>query len=167
MAWGAFSIVLLLVFLVQTGVVAVLGDSCFDAFLMLALLCGLLLRTHDARIAAWIVGLAEDLGSADALGIHAFTLGLTALLLTYLREIANVNLWWARGLATFLAAWPGQVLYLIHLYYWAGSGSEPFWSLVWSATLTSLLAAAVATPIAGLPGLMQRRRQRRYRSLRM
>jgi cell shape-determining protein MreD len=166
MAWGGFAIALLLVYLLQTGVAAPLAVPYFDAFLVLALLCGLLAPTHDARIAAWIVGLTQDLGSADALGIHAFTLGLSGLLLTHLRGIGNVGVWWVRGLAAFLAAWPGQIIYLLHLHYWAGPGSATLWNLIVDATLTSLVAAALAMLIHGLPWVLRRRR-RRYRTLRI
>jgi len=164
MAWGGFTIALLLVYLVQTGVAGLLGVPYFDAFLVLALLCGFLAPTHDARIAAWIVGLAQDLGSADVLGIHAFTLGLTVLLLTRLREIANINRWWVRGVAGLLAAWPGQAIYLLHLHYWAGPGNTSFWSLILVATLTTLLAAAFAALINSLPWWARRRRYRLSRT---
>lgn len=166
MAWGGFAIALLLAYLLQTGVAAPLDVPYFDAFLVLVLLCGLLAPTHDARIAAWIVGLAYDLGSVDALGIHAFTLGLTGLLLTKLREVGNVRVWWVRGLAAALAAWPGQMIYLLHLHYWAGRGSASFWGLVAEATVTSLVAAALATLINALPGVVHRQR-RRYRAIRL
>ncbi len=166
MAWSGFAIALLLAYLLQTGVVALLGVPFLDAFLVVALLCGLLAPTHDARIAAWIVGLAQDLGSADALGIHAFTLGLTGLLLTHLREIGNVGVWWVRGLAAFLAAWPGQAIYLLHLRYWAGTGSGSLGGLIVAATLASLVAAALAMSINALPGMLHRKR-RRFRSVRL
>ena len=166
MAWRAFWIALLLAYLVQTGVAALLAVPEFDAFLVLALLCGLLAPTYDARIAAWIVGFAQDLGGADALGIHAFTLGLSGLLLTHLREVLNVRVWWVRGLAVFLAAWPGQIIYLMHLHYWAGHAAVSLWSLIVSATLTALFAAVLVTLMSTLPWAIQRRR-RRFRPLRM
>ena len=53
-AWGGFAIALLLAYLVQTGVAAFVPLPYFDAFLVLALLCGLLGMKHDARIAAWM-----------------------------------------------------------------------------------------------------------------
>ncbi|MBU0617054.1 MAG: hypothetical protein KKI02_05005 [Planctomycetes bacterium] len=162
MAWGGFAVALLLAYLVQTGVAAVLNVPYFDAFLVVAVLYGLLAPTYDARIAAWTTGLVYDLGSADVLGIHAFTLGLTGLLLTWLREVGNVGVWWVRILAAFLAAWPGQLVYLLHLHYWAGHGSASLWNLVVMATLTALVAAALATLINALPRLLHRRR-RRYR----
>ena len=166
MAWGGFAIALLLAYLVQVGIAAVLPIQHFDAFLVLALLCGLVGPTHEARLAAWLTGLAQDLGSADALGIHAFTLGLSGLLLTWIREIGNVGVWWVRGLAALAAAWPGQVLYLLHLHYYSSrSDGVSVWSLLLTAACTSLVAAFLATLINALPGAMQR--HRRYRALRM
>lgn len=165
MAWGGFAIALLLTYLVQTGVTALLPVPGVDLFLVLALLCGLLAPTHDARIAAWVVGFAQDLGSVDALGIHAFTLGLSAWLLTYLREIINVRAWWVRALAALLAAWPGQLTYLLHVHYWAGSGDASLGGLLAAATLTAAVAAALAMLINALPGVVRRRR--RFRPLRV
>jgi len=165
MAWGGFIIALLLAFVLQTGVAAPLSVPHFDAFLVLALLCGLLCPTPDARIAGWIVGLVQDLSSADALGIHAFTLGLTVLLLTRIRELGNVSVWWVRAPAALLAAWPPQFIYLLHLRYWAGHTDESFGGLVLSAALTALVAAVLAMLINALPGMMQRKR-RRFRTSR-
>lgn len=163
MRWGGFAFTLLVACLLQMGVTAFLPLPTFDAFLILALLCAVLMRKHDARLAGWIVGFVQDLGSADALGIHAFTLGLTVLLLTHLREVGNMNVWWLRALVAFLATWPPQVLYLAHLYYWPGSGPESFGKLLLSSVLTSALAALIATFITSLPGMLHNRR-RRYRS---
>lgn len=160
MAWGGFALALLLAYLVQVGVATPLDVPGFDAFLLVAVLCGLLAPTHDARIAAWITGLAQDLGSADALGIHAFTLGLTGLLLTWLREVGNVGVWWVRGLAVFLAAWPGQLIYLLHLHL-GGNAAASLWNLVGPAALTSLVAAVLATAIDVLPRLLRHRGRRR------
>jgi cell shape-determining protein MreD len=162
MAWGGFALALVLAYLVQTGVAAALHLPYFDAFLLVAVLCGFLAPTHDARLAAWITGLAQDLGSADALGIHAFTLGLTGLLVTWLREVGNVGVWWVRGMAAFLAAWPGQLVYLLHLHYWTGHASSSLGRLIVTATLTSLVAAVLATLISTAPWLLHRRR-RHYR----
>jgi len=164
MAWGAFVIALLLAYVLQTGVAGLLAVPHFDAFLVLALLCGLLAPTYDARLAAWITGLAQDLGSADVLGVHAFTLGLTGLLLTWLREVGNVSVWWVRVLAAFLAAWPGQLLALLHLYYWwPGHGSASLWSVIATATLTSLVAAVLAMLISALPRVTRRPRRQHHR----
>ena len=165
MAWGGFAIALVFAVLLQVGLAAPLQIPHFDAFLVLALLCGLLCPTHDARIAAWIVGLVQDLSSADALGIHAFTLGLAGLLLTRLRELGNVSVWWVRALAAFIAAWPAQLIYLLHLHYWAGQGDLGAWQLVRSATYTCLVAAVLAMLINALPGMMQRHK-RRFRAAR-
>lgn len=162
MPWGAFAIALVLTYLVQTGVLALFGFRHFDAFLVLALLCGLRAPTYDARIAAWIVGLGQDLGSVDTLGIHAFTLGLTGLLLTYLRRVLNVSVWWVRALAALLAAWPGQVIYQMHLHYYGPAHADvSLGSLLLSATLTALVAAVLAMLIDTLPWVMRRRRRLR------
>ena len=161
MAWGVFAIALLLAYLLQTGVTAMLQLTYFDPFLLLALLCGLLAPTPQARIACWCTGLLQDLGSTDALGVHAFTLGLTGLFLTQLRELGNIGVWWARGLFCFLAAWPGLLIYLLHLHYWAGRGQVTLWSLTGSATLTTLVAAGLAMLICGLPRMLDRKHRRR------
>lgn len=165
MRWGGFAFALLVACVLQKGVLALLPAPApaFDAFLILALLSGLLMRKHDARLAGWLVGFVQDLAGADALGIHAFTLGLTALLITRLREIGNMNVWWMRALVAFIAAWPPQVLYLMHLYYWSGSGSQSFGGLLWTSALTSALAALIVTFINALPWILRSRR-RRYRS---
>lgn len=160
MPWGPFAIALLVVYLIQTGVAALFGFVYFDAFLVLALLCGLLAPSADARLGAWLVGLAQDLDSADALGIHAFALGLTALLLTWLREVLNLGLWWVRLLALVLAGWAGQVIYLTYGQYWIGRGESSFGGLLVSAALTAALAAGLVMLICALPG---RRRSRRWR----
>jgi len=165
MAWGGFAIALLLVYLVQVALAALLRLPALDLFLVLALLCGLLCPTYDARLAAWVTGLAQDVGSADALGVHAFALGLTGLLLTHLREYGNVGVWWIAGLMALAAAWPGQVIYLLHLHYLSGPGLVSFWQLLLAATLTSALGAAIATLINALPWAAhhRRRRQRAFR----
>jgi len=159
MAWSGYAIALLLAYLLQTGVTALFDLPLFDPFLILAIICGLVAPTHDARIAGWITGLAQDLGSADALGIHAFTLGLTAMLLTQMRTFGNVGVWWVAALAGFIAAWPGQFLYLLHLHYWAGGGAVGFLGLLGTATWTAAIAAVFAMLINALPWAMHRRRR--------
>ena len=163
MRWGGFAIALLVACVLQKAVVALLPLRAFDAFLILALLSGTQMRKHDARIAGWLTGFVQDLSSADALGIHAFTLGMTALMMTRLREIGNMNVWWMRALVAFVAAWPPQLLYLVHLNYWSGPGPQSFLGLLWASMLTSLLAALIVTFINALPWLLRSRR-RRFRS---
>ena len=163
MVWSGFAIALFLVFVFQTGVVSTLGLTQVDLFLVLALLCGMMAPLHDARLAAWFTGLGQDLGSADPLGIHAFVLGLTGVLLTQFRELGNITVWWVRGLVAFLAAWPGQLLYRTFLRYWAGFGDETFPRMVAAASVTSAIAAALAMCITFLP-YYSRRRQRLYSS---
>ncbi|WP_320046854.1 hypothetical protein [uncultured Ilyobacter sp.] len=164
MAWGGFAIALFFTYLLQVGVVSILDFPAVDLFLAFALLCSLFAPTHDARIAAFLIGLAQDLGSADALGIHAFTLGLTAVLLTYIRELGNMHVWWVRGLAAVLAAWPGQLLYLLHLYYWAGTGVISIRGAVYAAGVTAIVVAVLIMFVPSLPGVIHRGSRRRYRA---
>jgi len=164
MSWGRFAIALGLVYVFQIGAASLLGWSHLDPFLIMAVIYGLTAPRHDARIAAWLAGLAQDLGSADALGVHAFTLGLTGLFVTKLREVGNVNVWWVRGLIMLAAAWPGQALYLFHLHYWSGAGAASFSALLFKATIVSAIAAAAALVVTALPSFGRRPRRGRFRT---
>jgi rod shape-determining protein MreD len=168
MRWGVFAGLLLMTYLLQVAVLEVVHLRWLDLFLTLALLTALLVPKHDGRIACWIIGLAQDLGSLDTLGIHAFTLGLTGWLVTYAREVFNTGVWWARLVALFVCAWPGQMLYLLHLYYRSGHGGVGPLGLIIQAAALALAAAAVATLFTSLPWfLIQRRRSfRRARRIR-
>lgn len=159
MSWSGFWIALLVTFVVQTAVVWTLDWRAFDAFLILTLLVGTFAPTHDARLAAWTAGLLQDLGSADVLGVHAFTLGLTALLLTLLREFVNLNLWWARLIAAFVAAWPGQVAYLTYLDYWSTSPTYTLGYVLRESAWTACVAAVVVAGLSALPWFVTRRRR--------
>ncbi len=163
MTWGGFSLLLVAVYAVQTGVLALVPLPGFDAFLVLAIVCALRMPRHDARLAGWIIGLVQDLASSDALGIHALTLGLTAVALTWFRERANTELWWVRIATAFLAAILPQYLYLIHLHYWSGRGQASPVELLAQAALTAILAAVAAAAILALPRLSWRRRRRSAR----
>ena len=161
MSRGALLLVVLAAYVVQVGIAPFAGLHRLDVFLTAALLVGLLMPVHEARLAGWIVGLVQDLASSDPLGIHAFTLGLTVLLLTWLRDLLNTRVWWARWLACLAAAVPGQVLYLLHLYYYAGRGGQPLTALLGEAAALAGVSAALATALTALPGLVLRRRRRR------
>lgn len=87
------------------------------------------------------------------------------MLLTYFREVVNVHAWWVRALAVFVAACPGQLIYLLHLHYWTGHASGPLGGLLTQAAVTSLVATALTLLINALPWVMQRRR--RFRSVRL
>lgn len=99
MRWGAFTIVLLAVCIVQPGFPGALSIPLLgrvDLFLTLALLCGFLAAQREALLGGWIVGLAMDLCGSGALGAHAAALGLAALAISRLREWLNGELWWVQ-----------------------------------------------------------------------
>lgn len=159
MPWGVLAGAVLLVYLLQTAVVGLLGWSWLDLFLMLTLLVALLAPLHDARIAGWLIGFAQDLGSTDAVGIHAFTLGLACLLLTSIRGILNLRVWWSRLLVVFLCAWPAPFLYALHLRFWAGADTVGASDIILGSAAHALLAAAIATVLTAWPTLRFRRRR--------
>ena len=81
MRWGAFTIVLLAVCIVQPGFPGALSIPLLgrvDLFLTLALLCGFLAPQREALLGGWIVGLAMDLCGSGALGAHAVEVILAA-----------------------------------------------------------------------------------------
>jgi cell shape-determining protein MreD len=131
-----------------------------DLFLALALAYGLTAPVHDARIGAWIIGFVQDLGAADALGIHAFALGLTGLLLTSLRAMVNLDLWWVRLLVAIPAAWAGAALYLLHLHLWSNAPFASWWTLLASSAWTAFVAALAAAIVTAYPQMITGRRRR-------
>jgi rod shape-determining protein MreD len=160
MPWVNFFILLVAVLLTQTGVVSLLGWRSLDVFLIATLACGLWLPRGDARLRCWILGLAQDLASADTLGIHACALGLTGLLLTAMREWVNMNALTPRFVMLFLAAFAGQALYHAHLLFWAsgGDGTLARW-LTDSATTAALAAILTLVASAAAANVGARRRR--------
>jgi|GEM_PF-1171602 len=166
MRWGAFALALLVTLLLQNAVLWPLGASWVDLFLVLALLLGLAARTHDACIAGWLTGIVQDLSSAGMLGIHAFALGIAALLLTRLRERVNLSVWWVRLLVTFAAALAAQLIYHVHLVFWEmHPGAVSWWAIVGLSVRSAAIASWLAVSITMLPWLIlyNRRRRRTYR----
>lgn len=159
---GGFVIALLLTYVLQASVVGVLGLRHVDLFLVLAVLCGLLARAQDAPIAGWCVGLAQDLGSLDPLGIHAFSLGLTALVATRWRSVLNVDALWPRALVGLTSTWVGEAAYRAFMLLrtdgaggWWSAGFESLWT---AAIATGLMLVITSAPQAPL------RRARRLRA---
>lgn len=166
MPWAVFGIALLGVLLLQTTLLAALGlNDDLDLFLVLTILCGLLAPTLDARIAGWLIGLCQDLSSGAGLGPRALALGLTAWLITLLRDWIPVRPLLTRLIVAFVAALPGQMLALAHSFWWRGHGTATFGRLLVLALLSSLLAAVLAVALTCLPWLAQRRRTQ-FRSAR-
>lgn len=166
MPWSIFTASLIVVFLLQTTLVGRFETlASLDLFLVLALVFGLSVPAEDARLGAWLIGFAQDLGSDGALGVHAFSLGIVAIVLTNLRELVQLESWWTRGLVGTLAAVPGMLIYLLHLYLWEGHAAASFVGVVGAAAWMSLLAAVGASLVTGLPWLVRLRRRRRFRPL--
>lgn len=160
LSWGRFALALLATLVVQSVVAWLLGARYVDAFLLLAVLAGLLAPARDARLMAFVAGLAQDLTSVDALGLHAFSLGLTGLLLTLLLEVVNTSVVWARVAVCFLAALPGQLLCLVHAVYWSGHGLTPWTLVLMDAAISSLVAAIAASAITSSRRFSRRRVRR-------
>jgi hypothetical protein len=159
---------LLVVFLLQKSLVWTLGWDLrsVDLFLALALICGLSAPAADARLAAWVCGLARDLAGAPAeLGLHSLTLGLTGLILVWMRDSGGGAVWWTRLVCCVLAAWAGRFVYSLLAAMVAGTGSATAWTHIaesfWIAPVSSVLALLGMT----LPSLFFGRR-RRYRAAR-
>lgn len=163
MSWIAYGVALAVALLLQTTVCRLGEVPLLEADLLLALtlVCGLAAPAHDARLAGWMTGLAMDLMTVGPLGQHAVALGLTAWLLTRLRDTINTELGWVRFLAGFLAALPGQVLLPLHLRLVQGASLVSWWEALGLALQLSLTAALLAAALTGLPPLMPRRRRGR------
>lgn len=160
MSWAGLAAAVIVAVLLQTTVCQ-MGELPLvdvDLLLILALIYGLLAPVQHARIAGWIIGFAYDLTSEGPLGIYALALGLTALLLTLMREVVNRHVWHVRLLICFMAALPGQLLVPLHLRFVQGGHVGSGWQVVFSAVMLSVTAAALAALITGLPPLAPRKR---------
>jgi len=158
MPWGLFSLALVLVLVLQTSVLPFCVPPAVDLLLALALVCGLTAPAVDARLAACLVGFAQDLDTAGPFGLHALLLGLAVTALTHLREWVNRHLWWARWLVGFVAALPAQFVLELHLRYGHGEWGR----MLLDAALTSLVAALLAALVTALPTLLRRRGRLRF-----
>ncbi len=143
--WGWFAIALALVWVAQSSVLWPLGLSHWiDLYLLVALVLGLTAPRYDAALAGWVAGLVQDLASADVLGIHALSLGLSAWLLTRVRERVNLSLTPVRIAACALVGFAGQLVYVLHLRFWIVRAPHGLLPLLASAAVVSLVAAVIA-----------------------
>lgn len=162
MPWGAFTLALVVVYVLQTAAVRLLDLPAVDLLLAFALFCGLAAGTHDARLAGWLVGFAQDLGSGGPLGPHAVALGVTCWILTALRAAVNLHLWWARLLGAFFAALAGQLLLLVHERWWQGLNEGSVWTAALMLFAYSFVAALLAAGLTQLPIFLAWDRRRRH-----
>ena len=159
MPWGLFSLALLLAYVLQTAVLQHFDNLAWlDLLLALALACGLMAPIAEARLAGWITGLAQDIGTDGPLGLHALAAGLAVLALTALRELVNREVWWVRWLAALAVALPAQLLVQLHDRYLQGAAVT--WGLMVGHALETALAAALLAALApGVSRLLKRRRR--------
>lgn len=154
-----YLILLVVLFVTQTTVLPQFAQESVDLLLALALACGMLLPVTDARLAAWCAGFARDLETLGPVGLHALALGLAGLAMTALRELINLHIWWARGLLALLVGFPAQLLVRFHQRFLQDQNMT-FTSMVGGAFMTALIAATLATLVAGVPGVLHNRRRR-------
>lgn len=162
MRWGAFSLLLAAVAVLQTTALGVLHDTFLgsvDLFLVLALLYGLCAPARGAPLAAWLIGLAQDLLSLDALGVHALALSLAVLLLVRLREWTFIEVWWVQivlgSLGGLVAGLLAALFSAVNLALWSGS-APPVIGAVGPAAVRALVAAILAATIIAAPSLLAR-----------
>lgn len=163
MRWGPFALALLVVFLLQKSLVWTLGWDLrsVDLFLALALVCGLNAAAPDARLAAWVCGLARDLcGEPAEIGLHSLTLGLTGFLLVWMRDSGGGAVWWTRAICCLLAAWAGRFVYSLLAAMVAGAGSASAWTHIAESFWVGLIATILALLGMTVPALLFGRRRR-------
>ncbi|MFN0137881.1 MAG: hypothetical protein ACKVS9_17390 [Phycisphaerae bacterium] len=152
MRWGAFSAALLVTLILQKTVLWVLHAPAIDLFLTLAVLCALCAPAYDARIACWLIGLVQDLGTDPAaLGSNALALGACGMMITFLRDWVQTRDWWMRLAISLLCAWPAQIAVALYDRLWVGHGVRSGAELVGWAALTSIIACALAVFVAAQP----------------
>lgn len=160
MKWGGFAVALLATWIAQTTLVRLLAFPHLDLFLVLTLWTALRAPPWDARLAAWVVGMAQSLESTGPLGAHAVAHGVTGWLLTMLREGVNTRSFSGRFLATFLAAAAGQLLLRGYQSLYLDMSLGGPWSVLGAAALSSLVAAGIVSLLA--TWLAPSRRRMRY-----
>ena len=166
MSWSRFALALLVVTLAQTAVIPLTGlGAMVDLFTVLALVVAMTAPMHDARIAAWIVGLVYGAATIGSVGAHALALGLAGWLLTLLRGTLNVAAAPGRVVASFLAAWPALLLIRLHLRYWELGAGESLIAVLVNSCGLAVTASVLAALITFFPGLGPRRGRRERRVL--
>lgn len=164
MRWGTFGAALLLVLVAQKTLLWNWGLASgqplsINLFLALALLLALNAPAADARVACWVCGFVQDLGSLpEPVGIHSFTLGLTGLLLVGLRESGAGRTLPIRWTAALGSAWAGQFVYLLHLQLWLAQGSGTAWTLLSGSFSIAFWSTLIALAGAAAPAIIWRRR---------
>lgn len=170
MSWTLLGISLVIAYLLQTTVLGVVGAQLFgmqpfDLLLALALTAALLMPRDDARLAGLAAGFAADFAGTGAFGVHAFAFGVGALVLTAWRDAVRLDIWFVRLPLACGAAIAAEWLLAAHMAYWQGSNLSLL-TLLARGTVVAILAAVIATILAGGASGLRRRRVLRRRAAR-
>lgn len=150
MRWIAFAILLYIVTALQTTMAPFIEVHAIrpDLMVILAVYYALLAPPRDALLACWFVGLAYDLtglsfANHSNLGVHSFALGLIALFIVRLRELAFRESALTQLLLTFFAKLTLAVGVGMHMLYvldrWDRFG-EVLTVAIWASAYTAVLA---------------------------
>lgn len=150
MRWGAFAAALLAVCVIQTTVLALAGAAlrALDLFLALAILCGLCAGSREAPVAAWVVGLVQDLVSIDPLGSHAVGLAVGVFVVVFLRDWAFADALLVQAVIAALGAISAaiivDVLRVLSFSLWKSADHGAAFAIPWlSCIVSSLLAVLI------------------------
>ncbi len=158
MFWWRFALVLLVVFVLQTTVLSHFAPPVVDLLLTLALWYAWTAPLPEARLAAWLTGFVQDVGTQGPLGLHALSCGLAVWLLTSWRDHVNRDVWWVRWLVGSVAVLPARLLVCVQQRYWQGVAGT--WSgMLLDTLLTAVVVGLLAALAVGLPTLLRRRRR--------
>ncbi len=150
MHWIAFAILLYIVTVLQTTVAPFIAVHTIrpDLMVIVAVHYALLARAHDALIACWLAGLAIDLTGLSYqthsnVGVHAFSLGLLALVIVNVRELTFRESAVTQLVLTFAAKLALAMLVGLHGLWAIGAWDrldEIVSMAVWAAVYTAILA---------------------------
>jgi rod shape-determining protein MreD len=143
MKWASFAILAGLAVVVQTAAVPRVEIQSVrpDIMFILAAHYALWGPWPDAAIAAWILGLAADLQSADRIGLHAMCFGLAAWGIMRIRQIVFRDHAATQIVVTLVFTILTQLI--IQLYRrWGAAGPRD--GMFWSAVLTGVYTAIFA-----------------------
>lgn len=164
MSWSLYLFALVGITILQGGLInqvdlRVGGIQPIDLFLMLMLVYALRVPGGDARLAAFGIGLMQDLCGLGPVGAGAISFGLSASLLVLLRENIRTTWWIARFVLALTAAILAQVLISAYALFWLHSAAGVS-NLVLMTMVTATVAALVA---ASLPSADSQRLHAVYR----
>lgn len=153
MSWSLYLFSLVGVMLLQGALVNQVdirfaGVQPVDLFLVLMLIYALRVPSGDARLAAFGIGLLQDISGQGPVGAAAVSFGLGAALLVLLRENLRTSLWVARFVLAIMASLVAQTLLAAYALFWlhAAIGGGTLVLTVFATSLVASLFAASLPP---------------------